>query len=570
MSSGSRSGRLGVVTLLLVPGILGAIPRSVVAQVADSAGIDHARLVADVGQLSDFIELTHPEPYGHDGMLAYQRRLHEVLRQLPENGMSRQRFRTHLESFVAFLGDGHTTIVQEDGGEHLEGPGLPLDLRILARDDGQPVPGLFVQAVAGEATGYAGARLDQVAGVPVTELIERERSIEGYDNEFDNLRRLVWRLWSRQGLRDLLPEWTGGDSISISLRSRDRREVARMLPLGPTPRTWDGEGARTQVELPATRVGVPAFRFLADDRKVALLRLDNTWAHREIFESLVKVGQGNLPWAQSFYQAYYDRPPPAETAELVAALPSAQDIFESLVTEMREARTQTLIVDVRRNSGGSSVLVNMLLYYLYGREGWRQFFGNMYTISRLTPDDVGNSDSTATRRFPERVGDYDFSGAFEAADRTASEDGNEEYLRRITIRFEKELETSEHEGVYVPRRVVVVIAPRTFSGGFWVAAALKRMGAELVGVPSGQAGNAFAHVKRTTLTNSGITVQVSSRMFVLFPEEPGSLSVLPLSDADLLTYETWEATGFDPNAAILLALGRAGESGADFSSDGLH
>jgi hypothetical protein len=192
----------------------------------------------------------------------------------------------------------------------------------------------------------------------------------------------------------------------------------------------------------------------------------------------------------------------------------------------------------------------------------------MYTISRITSDDIGNSDSTTTRRFPERVGDYDFSGAFEAGDRTASEAGSEEYLRRITIRFEKELETSEHEGFYVPPRVVVIVAPRTFSGGFWVAAALKRMGAEMFGVPSGQAGNAFAHVKRTTLANSGMTVQVSSRLFVLFPEEPGSLSVLPLSDADLLTYEAWESTGFDPNASILLALGRAGDTGPDFGSDG--
>ena len=47
---------------------------------------------------------------------------------------------------------------------------------------------------------------------------------------------------------------------------------------------------------------------------------------------------------------------------------SGMETFRDLVTEMREAGTRTLLVDVRQNSGGNSFMSNILVYFLYGRE----------------------------------------------------------------------------------------------------------------------------------------------------------------------------------------------------------
>lgn len=535
----------------ITPATAMAHQRQAEAGAPDTLRLSRADCVADVGQMTDFIELTHPDPYGLDGKLAYQRRLHRLVRSIPDDGLTRAEFHALLEPFVAAIGDGHTQVqpLRTAEGQRASGPGLPIDFRILAARPDSVRPALYIQGVAGrQPTEVAGARLEAVAGVPMAQLIERQRRLGSWENEAGNLQNLMWRLWSEQGLRDLLPEWDGGDSVTVRVSLPSGAERNLTLARGRAPHTWDGESAATRLVPPPTRTGEPVYRFLDADRSVALLRLDNTWAYREGFESLVKVHRGNLGFARQFYQMFQGSEPPRDTTDLIEGLPRATTVLDTLVEAMREAGTHTLIVDLRRNSGGSSMLVNMLLYYLHGRAGWGEFFGHFFTIRRLTPSDLAE-DSSRVSQFPARIGDYDFAGEFDAAERTPSEAGSEGYWLSTTVSFAGELRTGTHEGYYTPPEVVAVVAPRTFSGGFWVAASLRRMGARLVGVPSGQAGNAFANVQYLTLSNSGVAVGVSSRLFVLFPEASSRMAVLPVDVP--LTYERWRELSFDPNAELL-------------------
>lgn len=501
--------------------------------------------MADVGQLVDFLELTHPDPYGREGKLAVHLRLHRMLLDIPDGPLTVAEFHSLLQPFLTSLEDAHTRVQPLRPASVEEGAGMAVHLKILAETPAEPVPGLFVQGVWGRPE-LTGSRLLAVEGVEMMELIERSRRWDGYENEFGNLNNLVRRLGNRKGLTELLPEWEGGEQIRLSLLFSDghRKEVA--VPLGRAPKTWEGEAVETALELPEAPGGVPAWRFLDPEGATALLRLDNTWAYRETFESLLKLGEGNLGWAQAFYEQFSGEAPPADTAALVNAAPAATDVLAELVEAMREAGTQRLVVDLRRNGGGTSQLVDMLLYFLYGRRGWAEFFGNFHTVRRLTPDDIRGFDPDVTSRFPYRVGDYDFNELRE------SEPGSEDFWKRVTISFARELESGEHEGYYVPPEMVVAVAPWTYSGGFWVAAALRRMGAWLVGVPSGQAGNAYGQVKSATLSNSRIQVGVSSRRFLLFPEDRDGMDVLPVDVP--LTEARWRATGYDPNAALLQEL----------------
>lgn len=517
--------------------------------------LSREQLVADVGQLVDFVERTHPDPYGASGKLEFHRAVYRLLHELPAEGLSRAEFHARLEPLLALTGDGHTKVqpLESPSDETEDGDGLAVDFRILARSRSQPELDLFVQGSADLGVDLLGARLLTLAGVDARELARRQRRLEGFENAFGNLQNLVWRLSSNKGLRDLLPEWDGVPVIPAMFRTVEGDEIAVDLPLGPVPRSWEGEDVRTDFALPPTRVGEPSYVFLDPERTVAVLRLDNTWAHREVFESLVVSGEGNLNWARNFYRRYHESDPPEDTEALVAGLPPATRLLARLVEEMEAARTQRLVVDLRRNSGGSSMLVNMLLYYLRGRAGWKDFFGNFFTIRRLTEADLSDAVPPEERRFPERVADYDFSGEFRALEQTASEAGSEEYWLATTRSFAEELRNGSWEGRYLPPSVIAVVSPRTFSGGFWLAAALHRMGAELHGVPSGQAGNAFANVRYEQLAHSGITLGVSSRLFVLFPEEPAGLPVLPVDVP--LTYEDWRVSGFDPNAEMSRAAG---------------
>jgi hypothetical protein len=516
----------------------------------DTTRLSRTQIIEDVGQLADFVELTHPDPYIGGGKLAFQRTLHRLLRDLPDSGLTRSELLRRLEQFLAIVGDGHTRMqpLASSGGD--DGVGLPVEFRVIARDPGTPEPALFVQAIAHSDRNWAGARVVAIAGVAMGELVERQRTLSPYENEFANLQNVARQLATLQGLRNLIPEWSGGDSVAVTLVPPRGTPTALRLARGSLPPVSSKRS--TGAPVPESRGGVPAFTFLDERHSVALLRLDNTWAHREVFEPLLKLHRGGPPFdlsaASRLFEAYTGRTAPSDTAAIVNALPAASDIFSALVDSMRTASTRRLIVDLRNNSGGHSMMVNMLLYFLHGRQGWAEFFGNFHTIRRLTPDDLGGD---STRSFPARVGDYDFSAEFDAAIMTPQRAGSEGFWKQSTITFADVLERDDYAARYTPPEVVVLVGPQTFSGGFWVAASLRRMGATLVGVPAGQAGNAFANVKYVRLAHSGLMAGVSSRLFVMFPEKQGSYPALPVDVP--LTYERWAETGFDANAEITLA-----------------
>ena len=79
-----------------------------------------------------------------------------------------------------------------------------------------------------------------------------------------------------------------------------------------------------------------------------------------------------------------------------------------------------------------------------------------------------------------------------------------DYYKNWTQTFAAEVRSGQYEASCKVPNIVVLTSPRTFSGGYWMAAFLKKAGAKIVGIPSGQAGNHFGSVLQLTLANTGI------------------------------------------------------------------
>lgn len=115
----------------------------------------------------------------------------------------------------------------------------------------------------------------------------------------------------------------------------------------------------------------------------------------------------------------------------------------------------------------------------------------------------------------------------------------------------------------------MLTSPQTFSSGALLAAALVKAGARVVGVPAGQGGNHFGEVLPFTLPNSRLRGSVSSTLMLEYPDDPAGHRDVGVEVE--LTYERWVATGFDPNAEVLLALEHfaPGASALQAGQDGL-
>jgi len=511
-------------------------------------------LLEDTRQLANILESAHPDPYiNGGGKIAFHRKLQETLAAIPESGITADEFYSHLLPFVASIGDGHTTLTNPTPVEDTF-PGLPLGFKAVDKN-------LYVSEVYREEDrGFFGARLTSVQGVSLAELLKRQRNLKGYDNLYQNLTNLIDALKTLEGLRSLIPHQKNDKVISVGLKIDNCEALSLDLPLTETlpEKIYVPE---THIQLPSTQRQDFAYGFLDEDKQIAILLIDGMMGYREAYELFYKMG---LPWVQRgatrIYRKFHETEPPKEVEEIVAGLPSATETFTSLFKDIKEAGSKTLIVDVRKNTGGNSAMTQILLYFLYGRATVLKSMNLGYSIkkySELYFKNYGNVTLEEINRNQEVTltgNDYDFKTEknFFSVDKDKGKDkAFMEFLGQMPT-FMDEYRKGTYEAYYLPENIIVLTSARTYSSGFTLLTLLYKSGATIVGVPSAQAGNCFGDTIGFSLSHTGIKGLLSHKRSVMFPNDPEKGRIL--SPHYELNYEKSASYNFDPNATVLLAL----------------
>ncbi|HUU47116.1 MAG TPA: S41 family peptidase [Acidobacteriota bacterium] len=513
------------------------------------------QLIRDARQLLETIELTHPDPYiNGGGRIAFHQRFQEVLRAIPASGMTQAEFYHLLLPCVAAIGDSHTGIRMEGAG-HEAGPGLPLGFRIIETD-------FIVGAVPDRQHEHLlGARLQSVAGISFGELVKRQGGLRGAENNYGRLAFLTRSLISKQGLIDLIPEWTDRASIESAFVLPDGKVVTATFPC-PYAESSEPITPTTRQEIPSTASSDVAFEFVDANKQTGVLVIRSLMRYREAFESMFADGMTEaIAYAHEAYRHFHDSDPPADSAVLLTAIPSATETLAAMIEAMSAAGTPNLIVDLRDNTGGNSLLREMLIYTLFGTEGLMSM-RRSYSVPRLSDLYFATYSNDSLTKHEEDgelslvVGDYDFGEqrgvADEERDRATRLSEFEETFAKMPTFWEFYQTGSRHQPAYKPRRIVVVCTPLTFSSGFNVLTALNDQGATVVGTPPGQPGNNFGDVLMYKLNETGIQGFVSYKQVVTYPDDPEKGRCL-IPDV-VLTYDKLRSYGFDPNAEVLLAL----------------
>jgi hypothetical protein len=528
----------------------------VVAQNQEMKILTCVQLIEDTRELASYIESIHPEPYGdHGGKIAFHRRFQKILQAIPPEGMTVADFYELLLPFVAAVQDGHTYISLPFSREKSRFR-LPLGWEIIEDQ-------LYVSRVYFENyKPILGSILTGINDVSYPELVERQRQLAGAENEFGNLHNLRKSLGLPDGLAALIPAAKGTEKIRCCFLMRSdeilEQEVEFVENLPKEPITLS-----SKVELPSKKERDPNFSFIDRNKKAALLRLDNLVSYREAFEAFRNTGYKQAEdWAKHFYRQFHNAEPPEEHDKIIEGLPAMTDTLRSLAVEMKKSNTEMLIIDVRRNGGGHSIGCDILVYFLYGLDVY-QSVSEMLSVERLSPylfdyhKNLSLEGINQGRTFPLKLGDYLFDENLigETAEDKSEKRGRKwwiEYYKNWTPTFAAEVLSGQYEASCKVKKIVVLTSPRTFSGGYWVAAFLKKAGAKIVGIPSGQAGNHYGSVLQLSLANTGITLSVPTKRFLMFPDDPEQGRLLKPDHE--LTLEKLKSYDFDPNAEILLVL----------------
>jgi hypothetical protein len=555
-----KSRRLRTTVFILAAVLAQTLAPGAWAQEAEATGrLSRDRLIQDIRQLSELLESAHPDPYiNGGGKVAYHRRLQDLIRSIPDAGLTRQEFHVRLQPFIARLGDGHTSLPPDRSARDHDKPGgIPLYFDIVEKN-------LYVSAVS--SAGHlplVGSILESVEGVSFSTLVRRESEQRGHDNDHHALSGLGrdGALYFRESLRRLVPEWDGRGKIRVALRDASGKVEKHTLGTAGNV-TYPLLRNESKLDLPDADRSF-AYHFLDDSRERAYLRIDDMTTYREFFEYSRSIGSsGYEGWARRVYQRHSHEDPPDSMDDVIAGIPSASETFRSLFREMKAARSPVLIVDLQRNFGGNSLMVQILLYHLVGFDRTVSLLEETAAIQKLSPFFHGGTQAGVDLeavayhdRVPLKLGDYDFS----SDSRFMTGGDLQESLRDSYTRMFEQMpsffavfSSREDEALYFPDKIVVLCGNQTQSSGFDLLTDLYRLGAVVVGVPSSQAGNSFGNIWPFELSNSKLSGYLSTKYFVAYPDQPAT--GFTLEPHHPLTYGKLAAYGFDRNATLLYAL----------------
>ena len=507
------------------------------------------KLIEDARQLAAIIEEAHPDPFVHcGGRIAFHRALQDVLEAIPEEGMSKDEFFRLIRPLVAIVGDSHTAIWDSYTVSRLRPGGIPLRFRIVEQS-------LCVAEVHDTADEELfGAVLLSVEGVSVVDLVERQRLLAACENVYDVLEELAANtLWYAPYLEDLLPEWTDTSQVTANLRLPTGRIEAVSYPVPTIVRRT----LRPATQAPVPTVGESGFgTFFIDPlgtgREIAYIRIDHQGGFREFLEENNAVGANDTTEASR------------------ARVPSATEAFRDLTIAMAEAETETLVVDLRFDTGGTDTMAHILTYFLYGLDGLATFKTDCYVHGGLSAmrysaqhfryctNQTIDQINEGRQGVPLRVGDYAFEDCETMGEAMLAEIEDVGVTAAFAADYEgastfyDEFMAGTGAGTYCPPNVLVLVSPRTFSSGATTMVALSLNGATLVGTPSGQSLSGFGNGTLWELDHTGIGGCISRLYYDLYPDDPARAEAWPIDVP--LTYEYLASTGFDPNAELMLAL----------------
>ena len=245
---------------------------------------------------------------------------------------------------------------------------------------------------------------------------------------------------------------------------------------------------------------------------------------------------------------------PADTLLAIRQLPSLSEVFAHMLKEMKKEASSTLIIDLRNNSGGWTPIVLPTLYQLFGDHFLQTDMDIEFyrIISPLYMQKLQTNlqDFNQAYGTDYAYGDYTFST--DEADTTNIEQRRTDFIKNCISSVPEELRKQQGKALYTPEHIYVIINERTFSAAFHYTFYLWKMGATLVGIPSGQAPNTYMEQTLFRLPYTGMQGSISNSIQICFPGKDRCAHTLY---PDLMpTYQDYQRYNFDVQTEILYLL----------------
>lgn len=506
-------------------------------------------LAADFRYLVEQLEATHPDPYsGFGGKVFFHEqafRLENELRQAPG---TQQVLFDKASVFLANLQDGHTYLMAPAANRQAEQRYLTVEIRTIP-------DGIILQALPEKYKDLLGSRITAINGTPLDEVLTRTASIHASENRYDRCANLCRYIPTEHFLKQLFPDM--GDSVQFSLVTPNGKTDGITLSLLPRQEARSTNLQRNS-SWPAYTDKQLEYRFMDDQKQVMLININSIMA-RDNFEYMHQQGWQDLyRQIEFYYQDILRQEMPADTLQAIRQLPSFSEVFDRMLKGMKKEHSQTLIIDLRNNSGGWTPITLPTLYQLFGDRYLETDIDMKFyrLISPLYMQKIETTlqDFNRRRGTNYAFGDYTFSTDKDEdeSDATGIEQRRTDFINECMSSVKDELRKQQGKPVYTPKHIYVITNDRTFSAAFHYTFYLWKMGATIVGVPCGQAPNTYMEQTLFRLPYTGMQGSISNSMQICLPgKDPRAKTLYP----DLMpTYQDYRKYNFDKHTEVLYLL----------------
>lgn len=503
-------------------------------------------LAADFRYLVKQLEATHPDPYnGFGGKVYFHEKaflLENALRQIPN---TQQTFFDKVSAFLSNLQDGHTYLIMPSANQQKAQRQLALETRIIP-------DGIIIQGIPEEYKNLLGSRITAINDSCMDAVLARTASIYASENlyhRYANLRRFIA---TEHFLKQVFPNLA--DSVVFSLITPNGTPHKITLPL-----LYEQEIQNTPLQRNSSWIAYKdkqlGYQFTDTGKQTMIININSIMA-RDNFEYMQKQGLKNDLYRQLefYYRDILKQDMPTDTLQAIRQLPSFAETFEKILKKMKKEKTPNLIIDLRDNSGGWTPIVEATLYQLFGdrflKTDMNVKFYRLISPLYMQKFQTNLQDFNRQHGTNYVFGDYTFS--INEEDTTGIDQKRAYFVKHCMCSIPEELDKQQGKPFYTPEHIYVITNERTFSAAFHYTFYLWKMGATIVGIPSGQAPNTYMEQTLFRLPYTHMQGSISNSMQICLPYEDRRAKTL-YPDL-MLTYKDYQKYNFDTHTEILYLL----------------
>ena len=462
-------------------------------------------LLQDYDYFFSQLEQIHPDPYsafgGKDGFDKAVKQLRDELAN--RDSLTLNEMHVEVTKLISALHDGHTYIGYDKASKKVEDQWVPLKFKVIP-------DGIIVNGYTPELKSLKGAMLCEVEGEPLESILNRLDKLVVSENRYGLMGNACRNIGNTNTLRQLFPTFNK-EQVSMKFRMVNGKDTLVSLPFYTNGPFWENiVWTSTDERFPKKNF---EYRFVNDSKQTMVMCINS-------------VVSADIPNLERY----------GLKSDVIVA-----DVFSKMLREMKAANCPRLIIDLRGNNGGWTMIMYAALYELYGKrfmdtdlgmnfatkvsEGWLK--KNNMTLEQLNQN---RGTSLKMGDFIEQSSNISSFDWFMCADMSI-------------------LEAQQGKPIYTLEEIYVVTDVQTFSAAFHTAYMLWKMGAKVVGVTSGQAPNTFMEVTRFKLPNTGLECSASNSLQSCFPtDHPMAKAFTP----DIqLSYDDYRQFDFSKDAELL-------------------